>query len=82
MRRPWIGGKDFHNFHWTKRTSSRRGHERLREEDVWGSFSCVIFRGKGKRRMMNLSRWWKERKWVGCLGYFERIEVSKIMLGA
>jgi hypothetical protein len=24
MRRPWIGRKDFHNFHWTKKTSSRR----------------------------------------------------------
>jgi hypothetical protein len=80
MKRPWIKGKDFHNFHWTKRTSSRKGHEKLGEEDVWGYFSCVIFLGKGKRRMMSLSRWWKEGEWVGCLGYFERIEVSRIVL--
>jgi hypothetical protein len=29
MRRLWIRGKDFLNFHWTKKTSSRRGHEKL-----------------------------------------------------
>jgi hypothetical protein len=31
---------------------------------------------------MNLSRWWKEGEWVGSLGYFEKIEVNRIMLGA
>jgi hypothetical protein len=31
--------------------------------------------------MGGFNRWWKEGKWVGCLGYFERIEESKIMLG-
>jgi hypothetical protein len=56
MKRPSIGGEDFHNFHWTKKTSSRRGDEKLGEEDVLGSSSCVIFLGKG-RRMMSLSRW-------------------------
>jgi hypothetical protein len=29
MRRPWIRKKDFQNFHWTKRISSRRGYEKL-----------------------------------------------------
>jgi len=42
----------------------------------------VIFLGKGMKRMMSLGRWWKEGKWVGCLGYFEKIEMSRIMLGA
>jgi hypothetical protein len=32
--------------------------------------------------MMSLNRWWKQGKWVGCLGYFKRIEMSRIMLGA
>jgi hypothetical protein len=36
MKRPWIGGKDFHNFHWTKKTSSRKGHEKLGEEFLRG----------------------------------------------
>jgi hypothetical protein len=68
MRRPWIGRKDFLNFHWTKRTSSRRGHEKLREEEILGKFfSCVVFLKKRRRRMMSLSRWWKEREWIGCL---------------
>jgi hypothetical protein len=47
-----------------------------------GSSSCVIFLRKWRRRMRSLNRWWKEGKWVGCLGYFERIEVSRIVLGA
>jgi hypothetical protein len=82
MRRPWIGGKDFHNFHWTKKISSR-GHEKLGEEEfVGGSSFCVIFFGKGRRRMMSFIRWWKEVEWVGCLGYFERIEVNRIVLQA
>jgi hypothetical protein len=33
MKRPWIGRKDFHNFHWTKRISSRKGHEKLRDNE-------------------------------------------------
>jgi hypothetical protein len=82
MRRPWIREEDFHNFHWTKKTSSKRGDEKLGEEGVWGSSSCVIFLGKGRRRLMNFSRWWKEGKWVGCLGYFKRIKVSRIVLKA
>ncbi len=72
----------FHNFHWMKRTSSRKGHEMLGGRRVYGGSSlCVIFLGKARRRMMNLSRWWKEGEWVGCLGYFKRIEVSRIVLG-
>jgi len=83
MRRPWIGGKDFHNFHWTMRTNSGSGHEKLRGKEFWGKFfSYVVFLGRGRRRMMSLSRWWKEGEWVGCLGYFEKIKVSRIMLGA
>ncbi len=31
MTRPLIRRKNFHNFHWTKKTSSRRGHEKLEE---------------------------------------------------
>jgi hypothetical protein len=54
----------------------------LGKRSLWGVFSCVIFLGKERRRMMSLSRWWKEGKWVGCLGYFKRIEMTKIVLGA
>jgi hypothetical protein len=31
--------------------------------------------------MMNINKWWLEGEWVGYLGYFERIELSKIVLG-
>jgi hypothetical protein len=51
------------------------------EEIMEGSSSCVIFLGKERRRMMSLSRWWKEGEWVGCLGYFEKIKMSRIVLG-
>jgi len=53
----------------------------LGERSFWGFSSYVIFLGKGKRKMMNLIKWWEEGEWVGCLGYFERIEVNKIVLG-
>jgi hypothetical protein len=33
----------FPNFHWTRRTSSRRGHGKLTKQ---GSGSCVFFPGK------------------------------------
>jgi hypothetical protein len=83
MREPWIEGKDFHNFHWTKKRSLRKGHEKLEEgEFLGGSSSCVIFLGKRRRRIMSISRWWKEGEWVGCLEYFEKIEVNRIVLGA
>ncbi len=42
MRRPWIGGKDFHNFHWTKRTSSRRG-DKLGKNEFLGGFLLMKF---------------------------------------
>jgi hypothetical protein len=29
MRRSLIGGKDFHNFNWTRKISSRRGHGKV-----------------------------------------------------
>jgi hypothetical protein len=49
MRRPWIGRKDFHNFHWTNRTSSRRSHEKLGEEEFLGGLLLVLFfLGKGE----------------------------------
>jgi hypothetical protein len=34
MKRPLIGGKDFHNFHWTQKTNSRRGH---------GKVFCILY---------------------------------------
>jgi hypothetical protein len=43
MKRPWIRGKDFHNFHWIKRTSSRRGHEKLGGEEFLGGLFLVLF---------------------------------------
>jgi hypothetical protein len=50
MKRPWIGGKDFHNFHWTKRTSSRRGHEKLGEEEFVGVFFLCYFSWEGEEK--------------------------------
>jgi len=44
MKRPLIGGRDFHNFHWTRRIGSRKGHGKL-----WGGedfLSCDFGRGK------------------------------------
>jgi len=44
MRRPLIERKDFNNFHWIRKTSSKRGHWKL-----WGGgnnflLSCVFFK--------------------------------------
>jgi hypothetical protein len=36
MKRPLIGGKDFHNFHWTRITNSRKGHGKLGEKKFLG----------------------------------------------
>jgi hypothetical protein len=36
----------FPNFHWTRRTSSRRGHERFTKKNV---VSCVFFEEKRRR---------------------------------
>jgi hypothetical protein len=41
--------KGFSNFHWTRITSSRKGHGRLTKEKV---ISCVFF--EGKRRKMSV----------------------------
>jgi hypothetical protein len=38
MRRPLIGGKDFHNFHWTRIISSRRGRGKLEK----GEFCDIL----------------------------------------
>jgi hypothetical protein len=51
MKRPWIKRKDFHNFHWTKRTSSRRGHEKLKGEEFLGLVFCFL-RRRGKLVVM------------------------------
>jgi len=66
----------------TKRTSSRRGHKKLGGEEFLGFSSCVIFPGKGRKRMMSLRRWWKKGEWIECLGYSKRIEVNGIVLEA
>jgi hypothetical protein len=71
MKRPWIRGKDFFNFHGIKRTSSRRGLEKLGGEEFLGLFFLCDFLRKRRKRMRSLSRWWKGGKWVGCWGYFE-----------
>jgi len=39
MKRPLIRRKDFHNFHWKRRTSSRRGHGKLGVKGVYLVFS-------------------------------------------
>jgi hypothetical protein len=65
-----------------KENKLKEGYEKFGEEGVWGSSYYVIFLGKGRKRMMNFRRWWKEGEWVGCLVYFERIEVIRIVLGA
>jgi hypothetical protein len=31
--------------------------------------------------MMNLNRWWKKGDWVGFFRYFERVKMSRIVLG-
>jgi hypothetical protein len=51
MVRPWIRKKYFHNFHWTKRTSLRRCHEKFGEEEfVEGLFFMLFFLGKEGER--------------------------------
>jgi hypothetical protein len=43
MKRPLIEKKDVYNFHWTRRTSSRKGHGKLWGEEEF--LSCVFGRG-------------------------------------
>ncbi len=40
----------FHNFHWTKRTNSRRGNEKLGEEEFLGGILFVFFLGGGEEK--------------------------------
>ncbi len=63
-------------------TTFIKQRKQAQRRNFGGSSERVIFLGKGMKRMMSLSRWWKEGKWVGCLGYFEKIEMSRIVLGA
>jgi hypothetical protein len=46
MKRPLIRRKDFHNFHWKRRTSSRRGHGKL---GVKGVLSYVFSLRRGRK---------------------------------
>jgi hypothetical protein len=50
MKRPSIRGEDFLNSHGTKKTSERKGLEKLGGEEFLVVFSCVIFSWKGKER--------------------------------
>jgi hypothetical protein len=51
MTRPWIRGKDFHNFHLIKRTSSRRGDEKLGKEEFLGMvFFLCYFSWEGEEQ--------------------------------
>ncbi len=36
-----MGRKDFHNFHWTRRTSVKKGHEKLVWEDFFLSYGFL-----------------------------------------
>jgi hypothetical protein len=42
MKRPWIAGEDFLNFHGTRRTISR-GHEKLGRKEFLGLFFLCDF---------------------------------------
>jgi hypothetical protein len=42
MKRPLIGRKYFHNFHWTRRTNSRKGHGQCGENNYY----LVFFFGR------------------------------------
>jgi hypothetical protein len=50
MKRPWIRGKHFPNFHWTKRIISRRGHEKLGQEEFVGGLFLCYFSGEGEEK--------------------------------
>jgi hypothetical protein len=63
-------------------TTSIRQRKQVQGRGFGGSSERVIFFGKGRKRMMSFNRWWKKGEWVGCLGYFERIKLNRIVLGA
>jgi hypothetical protein len=46
--------------------------KKLRGEEFLVASSCVIFLGKGRKGMRNISRWWKGGEWVECLGHFKK----------
>jgi hypothetical protein len=80
MKRSSIGGEDFFNSHGTKRTSGRRGFEKLGGEEFLVTSSYVIFLGKGRKGMRSIGKWWKGGKWVECFGVLKKIEISIIVL--
>jgi hypothetical protein len=56
--RPWIEREDFFNSHGTRRTSKRRGLEKLKGEEFLVVSSCVIFFGKGKKGEEKDEEYW------------------------
>ncbi len=89
-----IGGKIILDSHWflkderdkfsqltlDKENKFKEGSGKAWQQEFVEVFFCVIFLGEERRRMMSLSRWWKEEEWAKCLGYFKGIEVSRIVL--
>jgi hypothetical protein len=50
MIKPWIGGEDFFNSHGRRRTSGKRGLEKLGGEEFLALFSLCDFAWKGEER--------------------------------
>ncbi len=50
IRRPWIRRKDFINFHWTKKISSKKGHEKLGKKGVREVFFLCDFPWEGEKK--------------------------------
>ncbi len=69
MKRPWIGGEDFFNFHGTRRANLKS----LEEKNFWVSSSCVIFLGKGRKGMKSLGRWWEGESGLDVWGTLKNI---------
>ncbi len=83
-----INWRDFFNSHGTKRTSGRRGFEKLGGEEFLVTSSYVIFLGKGRKGMRSIGKWWKGGKWVECFGVLKKnrnkyysVSVTTLALG-
>jgi hypothetical protein len=50
MKRPWIRGEDFLNFHGTRRISSKRVLEKLGGKEFLGVFSLCDFSWEGEEK--------------------------------